>query len=70
MSYRNLTMYGLTGMKVCGKLKKALSAAPDTWTSEICLPRLTTTLDCVTGPGVPFRGKVAAIFKDPKIRIT
>ena len=70
MSYRNLTLYGLTEMSICGKMKKGFGMGSEVWTSEICFPRLTTTVDCVTGPGVPFRGKVAAIFKEPKLKIS
>ncbi len=50
--------------------QKIKFSAVDARTAEICFPRLTTTVDCVTGPGVPFRGKVAAIFKEPKIKIS
>ena len=63
MSYKNLTLYGLSHAKVCGKVKKTFS----TWKGHICLDSLTSTVDSVTGPGVPFKGRVAAIFKTPKV---
>ena len=51
MSYKNLTLYGLGEMKVCGKIRKSLGMGSETWTTDVCLPRLTTTIDTVTGPG-------------------
>jgi hypothetical protein len=31
MSYRNLTLYGLSEMKVCGKVKKGFGMGTDAW---------------------------------------
>ena len=63
MSYKNLTLYGLSHGSTCGKLQKSFNY----WKGSICLASLTSTVDSVTGPGVPFKGRVAAIFKSPTV---
>jgi hypothetical protein len=62
-SYKNLTLFGLSRAESCGKLKKKFNQ----WKAELCLATLTSSVDSVTGPGVPFKGRVAAIFKRPKL---
>ena len=66
MSYKNLTLFGLSHAKACGKIKKSFNS----WKGYVCLTALTSTVDSVTGPGVPFKGRVAAIFKSPKVEFT
>lgn len=65
-SYRNITLYGISDMHVCGKVHHAFG---NKWKGAICMPSLSATVNCDSGPGVPFKGRVAAIFKQPKIEI-
>ena len=65
MSYKNLTLLGLSDAHLCKKAK--LKKAFNMWKGYICMASLTSTVDSVTGPGVPFKGRVAGIFKNPKV---
>jgi len=69
MSFKSLTMYGLSEVKVCGKVKKSFGGK-STWKGYICMPTLAATVDCSTGPGVPFKGKVAEIVRKPKLQLS
>lgn len=71
MNYKNLTLYGLSEMEVCSKKEATVSKGSSSkrWKGYVCLDTLAATLDCVTGPGVPFQGRVAAVFKQPKILV-
>lgn len=66
MNFRNLTLHGMTRLRVCGSVRRQFG---DKWRSQLCLPLLSASVDTVTGPGVPFRGKVAVIFRRPKLDV-
>ena len=67
MNFHNLTLYGISNMKVCGAAHKFFG---NKWKADVCLPSLSSTVDTVTGPGVPFKGKVSVIFKQPRLHLT
>ena len=66
MNYRNLTMFGISDLTLCGPVRKYFGSK---WKANICMPRLSATVNCVAGPGVPFKGRVSAILAQPKIEI-
>ena len=66
MNFRNLTLYALSDIRVCSDAHKVFGHK---WKADICWPRLSVGVDTVTGPGVPFKGRVAAIYKKPKMQI-
>ncbi|XP_059078987.1 uncharacterized protein LOC131877341 isoform X1 [Tigriopus californicus] len=66
-SYRNLTLYGISDIRICGPIHKYFGG--NKWKATLCLPRISTSVNCVAGPGVPFKGRVSAIFKLPKLEI-
>jgi len=65
-SYKNFTLYGITKGSICGKIRKSFN----TWRGDLCFSKLTSSVSSETGPGVPFKGKVSAIFTGPKIEFS
>ncbi len=69
LNYRNLTLRGVTDLRLCGRVGRAMGGRR-TWKARLCLPSLLATVDTNTGPGVPFKGRVTAVLSTPKLAVT
>ena len=67
MNFRNLTLFGVSDVSQCGRVRKS---ALRKWRTDVCSPALAAAVNSVAGAGVPFKGKVTALFKRPKITLT
>ncbi len=70
MSFRNLTLYGVSRLRVCGGGVRENLLTSASWKASLCLPSLSVSLDSVTGPGVPFKGRVKAFYAQPKLHVS
>ncbi len=68
MNYRNLTVKGLSDLTVCEGAK--IRGGPSQRRASLCAPLVTVSVATSSGPGVPFRGRVTAILRRPKVVVT